>query len=65
MGDAARAHADAVKAEIMKGNYAVFKGPLADNKGNQVITSGTSYPETAIQLESMNFLVQGVQGSLG
>lgn len=49
----------------MKGNYAVFKGPLADNKGNQVITSGTSYPETAIQLESMNFLVQGVQGSLG
>ncbi len=62
--EAARAHADAVKAEIMKGNFAVFKGPLTDNKGNQVIAAGTAYPETAIQLESMNYLAQGVQGSL-
>ena len=59
----ARKHADAVKAEIMKGNYAVFKGPLKDNRGNQVIAAGTSYPETAIQLESTNWLVDGVKGS--
>ncbi len=60
---AARARADAVKAEMVKGGYAVFKGPLTDNKGNQVIAAGTAYPETAIQLESMNWLVDGVKGS--
>ena len=61
---AARAHADAVKAEMMKGGFAVFKGPLKDNKGNMVIASGTAYPETAIQLESMHYLVEGVNGAL-
>ncbi len=62
--DAARKHADAVKAEMMKGGYSVFKGPLKDNKGNQVIAAGTAYPETAIQLKSMNYLVQGVNGAV-
>ena len=59
----ARKHADGVKAEIMKGNYTVFKGPLKDNKGNEVIASGTAYPETAIQLESTSWLVDGIKGS--
>ncbi len=35
--EAARQHADAVKAEMLKGGYAVFKGPLKDNKGSPVI----------------------------
>ena len=35
-----------------------------DNKGKEVIPSGASYPETAIQLESTNWLVQGINGSL-
>jgi simple sugar transport system substrate-binding protein len=60
---AARKNADAVKAEIMKGNYSVFKGPLKDNKGNVVIPAGTAYPETAIALESTSYLVDGVIGS--
>lgn len=60
---AARAHADAVKADMLKGGYAVFKGPLKDNKGNMVIASGVAYPETAIQLESMSYLVEGVNGA--
>ena len=62
--EAARRHADAVKAEMVKGGYSVFKGPLMDNKGSQVIAAGTAYPETAIQLESMDYLVQGVNGAL-
>jgi simple sugar transport system substrate-binding protein len=62
--DAGRKNADAIKAEMMKGGYTVFKGPLMDNKGNTVIAAGTAYPETAIQLESMNYLVQGVNGAI-
>jgi simple sugar transport system substrate-binding protein len=61
---AARAHADAVKAEILKGGFTVFKGPLKDNKGQEVIAAGKAYPETAIELESCNYLVQGVVGAI-
>lgn len=57
------ANADAVKAEIMAGGYSVIKGPLNDNQGNLVVPAGTAYVETAIELESMNYLVEGVLGS--
>jgi basic membrane protein A len=49
---------------MMKGGYAVFKGPLKDNKGKEVIAAGKAYPETAIELESTNYLVEGVIGNL-
>jgi simple sugar transport system substrate-binding protein len=61
---AGRKNVDAVKAEIMKGGYAVFKGPLKDNKGNTVIAAGKAFPETAVELESMNYLVEGVNGAI-
>ncbi len=60
----ARKHIDAIKAEMMKGGFAVIKGPLKDNKGALVVPAGTAYPETAIQLESMNYLTEGVLGSI-
>jgi simple sugar transport system substrate-binding protein len=63
VSDAAIANADAVKAEILAGGYSVIKGPLYDNTGNLVVPGGTAYEETAIELESMNYLVQGVLGS--
>ena len=50
-------------AEIMKGGFAVIKGPLKDNKGDVVATEGQSFPETALELESMDYLVEGVIGS--
>jgi basic membrane protein A and related proteins len=61
--EAARKNADAVKAEIVKGGFSVIKGPLKDNKGNMVVASGAAYLETAIELESMNYLVEGVIGA--
>jgi basic membrane protein A len=64
VSDAAKQHADSVKAEILKGGYSVIKGPLKDNKGKEVVPAGTAYVETAIELESMNYLVEGVNGSI-
>jgi basic membrane protein A len=60
---AARKNADAVRAEIMKGGHSVIKGPLKDNKGKMVVPAGKAYVETAIELESMDYLVEGVIGS--
>ena len=59
----AKEKADAAKAEIMDGSLAIFKGPLKDNKGNTVIPAGTTYVADRAQLESMNYLVEGVVGS--
>lgn len=60
---AGRKNVDAVKAEILKGGFSVFKGPMKDNKGKIVIPAGKVYLERAIELESMNYLVEGVNGS--
>ena len=59
----ARNRADSVKADILKGGYAVIKGPLKSNAGKEVVPAGKAYVETAIELESMDYLVEGVVGS--
>lgn len=61
--EAGRKQFEATLEEIKKGGFSVFKGPLRDNKGNEVAAAGKAFPETAIELESMNYLVEGVRGS--
>lgn len=63
VSDAARKAFEATKAKMMAGGFSVFKGPLKDNKGKQVIDGGKAYAEDAIELESMDYLVEGVVGS--
>jgi simple sugar transport system substrate-binding protein len=63
VSDEARKQFEATLDEIKEGGFAVVKGPLKDNKGNVVATEGQSFPETAIELESMDYLVEGVLGS--
>jgi simple sugar transport system substrate-binding protein len=60
---AARTQADAVKAKMMARSFAIFAGPLKDNKGNVLIAAGKTYDQTDPWLESMNWLVEGVEGS--
>jgi simple sugar transport system substrate-binding protein len=60
---AARKAGDAAKAAFMK-DFAIFKGPLKDNKGAEVIPAGKSYAMTDAALEGMNYLVDGVLGSI-
>ncbi len=61
---AARSRAEAVKADMLKGTFTIFKGPLKDNKGKVVIAAGTSHAQTAPELEAMNYLVAGVVGQV-
>ena len=58
----ARKAADAVKAQLEAGTFVIFKGPLFDNMGKEVIPMGKEYVQTAIELEGMDYLVQGVVG---
>jgi len=63
VSEQARKHADDVKAKLMAGGYAIFKGPLKDNKGAVVIAGGVSRGQTDPELEKMNYLVEGVIGA--
>ena len=49
---------------MIAGTYDIFKGPLKDNKGNVVIPAGKVMKQTDIELEKMNYLVEGVVGSI-
>lgn len=64
VGEPARQQADEVKALMMKKQFNVIKGPLKDNQGHLVVPAGTSYGEYAPQLETMNYLVEGVKGTI-
>ncbi|MDQ0455794.1 BMP family ABC transporter substrate-binding protein [Rhizobium paknamense] len=61
----AKSKFEATLAAMKGGDFSVFKGGQKDNKGNVVIPAGTNYTETSIELESMNYLVEGVIGSAG
>ena len=61
----AKKKADAVKAEMVAGKFDIFKGPLKDNKGKDVIAGGKVLKQTDLELEKMNYLVEGVIGNAG
>jgi simple sugar transport system substrate-binding protein len=48
----------------MKNNDAIFVGPIRDNAGKQVVSAGTSFGPYADQLQQMNYLIDGVIGSI-
>jgi basic membrane protein A len=62
VSEEAKKAADAVKAKLMDGSFVIFKGPLKDNTGKEIIPAGKSYEQTAIELESMDYLVEGAIG---
>jgi basic membrane protein A and related proteins len=67
VADAARKRGDSVKAALTAGNYVIFKGPLNDNTGKVAVAAGQELIQsnaTDAKLEAMNFLVEGVLGSL-
>jgi simple sugar transport system substrate-binding protein len=64
VSESARKQADSVKAQMMKGEFAIFKGPLKDNAGKTVIAAGATHKQTDVVLEQMNYLVEGVIGKV-
>jgi simple sugar transport system substrate-binding protein len=59
-----RAKADEAKAALTAGKLVIFKGPLKDNAGKEIISAGTERGQTDIELEKMGYLVAGVKGSI-
>ena len=64
VSEAARKNADAVKAKMMAGSFDIFGGELKDNTGKVVIPKGKVFKQTDVELEGMNYLVEGVIGKI-
>ncbi len=64
VSDDAKSKADAAKAALTDGSLVIFKGPLKDNAGKQIIAPGASLIQTDVSLEKMAYLVEGVKGSI-
>jgi basic membrane protein A and related proteins len=64
VSEPARKKADAVKAQMMKGDFVIFKGPIKDNTGKTVIDQGVAHKQTDVMLEQMSYLVEGVIGKV-
>jgi simple sugar transport system substrate-binding protein len=64
VSEAARKKADAVRAQMTKGDFVIFRGPLNDNTGKTVIAAGAAHKQTDVVLEQMNYLVEGVIGKV-
>src|SRR5882762_9321184 len=62
--EAARKKADGVKAQMLKGDFVIFKGPIKDNTGKTVIDQGVAQKQTDVVLEQMSYLVEGVVGKV-
>ena len=42
----AKKNADAIKSQMVAGDFVIFKGPMKDNKGGVAIAAGTSHVQT-------------------
>lgn len=63
VSEAARQHAEMVRAQFMAGSFVIFRGPLQSNTGASILPSGEERPQTDPRLETMDWLVEGVLGS--
>jgi basic membrane protein A and related proteins len=67
VSEAARKNADAVKAQMMAGGFDIFAGTgseIKDNTGKVVVPKGKVFKQTDLELEGMNYLVEGVIGKV-
>ncbi|MGD1864983.1 MAG: BMP family ABC transporter substrate-binding protein [Phormidesmis sp.] len=65
VSDEAKADAEAARTALEKGELVIYNGELKDNKGAVVLAAEEKYEQQNIELEKMDWLIEGVQGSTG
>jgi simple sugar transport system substrate-binding protein len=64
VSEKARAGVEQARAELIAGTRSVYAGPLKDNTGKLVIPDGTAFAENERKLDKIDYLVDGVIGSM-
>ena len=65
VSSATKQKADAAKAKFMDGSMVIYKGEIKDNKGKVVVAASETLKQQDPKLEQMDYLVEGVIGSIG
>ena len=60
--EGARKNAEDIRARMIAGSFDIFAGELKDNTGKVVVPKGKAFKQTDLELEGMNYLVEGVIG---
>lgn len=64
VSDEAKAAAEEAKAKLISGEMVIYQGELKSNKGDVILPSGEVYEQQNIELEKMDYLIEGVQGNI-
>lgn len=64
VSEEAAAAADAAKEQIISGELVIYKGELKDNTGAVRVAADQTLEQKSVELESMDWLVEGVEGSV-
>jgi simple sugar transport system substrate-binding protein len=64
VSDDAKKQAEAIMAKFMDGSMIIYAGEIKDNTGKVVVAAGKELKQQDIELEKMDWLVEGVVGSL-
>ncbi|MGP1387446.1 MAG: BMP family ABC transporter substrate-binding protein [Thainema sp.] len=64
VSEEAKTAADAAKEAIMSEQLVIYKGPLKSNAGQDVLPEGQEYKQQDVELEKMDYLIEGVDGSV-
>lgn len=62
VSEAAKKDAEGAKAKLIEGNFTIYKGEIKDNQGKVVVAAGKELKQQDPELETMNWLVEGVLG---
>ncbi|MBX2862246.1 MAG: BMP family ABC transporter substrate-binding protein [Leptolyngbyaceae cyanobacterium MAG.088] len=64
VSEEAKADAEAAKEKLLTGELVIYEGELKDNTGKSILSGGEKYEQQNIELEKMDWLIEGVKGSI-
>ncbi|MEO1620619.1 MAG: BMP family ABC transporter substrate-binding protein [Cyanobacteria bacterium J06632_3] len=65
VSDEAKADAEAAKAQFLEESLVIYNGELKTNDGKEILAADQEYKQQDLELEKMDWLVEGVKGSVG
>ncbi len=65
VSDEAKADGDAAREKFLSKELVIYQGELKDNNGGEILSADSEYEQQDIALEKMDWLVEGVKGSVG
>ena len=65
VSEAAQADAEAAREQFLNEELVIYQGELMTNDGSEILAADSEYEQQDIALEKMDWLVEGVKGSVG